>query len=64
VTASETNLNFAGSAGDAAAAPSFGNNTQQYPSIAALKAAHALGQITTAQFVGYCLASEMKRKLK
>jgi hypothetical protein len=59
VKTAETGAAVAGCAGNAAAAPSFGNNTQQYPSIAALKAAYALGQITTAQFISYSLATEM-----
>jgi hypothetical protein len=59
VTGAETNLNFAGAAGNAAAAPSFNNNTQQFPSIATLKAALSAGQITQAQFTAYALASEM-----
>jgi hypothetical protein len=59
VTAAETQCNFAGFAGNAAAAPSFNNNTQQYPSIATLKAALSVGQITQTQFVSYALATEM-----
>jgi hypothetical protein len=59
VKTAETGAAFAGFAGNAAAAPSFGNNTLQYPSIAALKAALSVGQITQAQFVSYSLATEM-----
>ena len=57
--ARKTGAAFAGFAGNAAAAPSFNNNTQQYPSIATLKAALSAGQITQAQFVSYSLATEM-----
>jgi hypothetical protein len=59
VKSAETSATFGGFAGNAAAAPSFGNNTQQYPSIVALKAALSVGQITQAQFMAYSLATEM-----
>jgi hypothetical protein len=63
VQTAQTNLNFAGAAGNAAAAPNFGNNVLQFPSLAALKAAYALGQITYAQFISYSLASEMNAQV-
>jgi hypothetical protein len=59
LTAAETQGALTGFAGNAAAAPSFNNNTQQYPSIATLKAALSAGQITQAQYVSYALATEM-----
>jgi hypothetical protein len=64
VATAETDRDFAGLTGNTAAAPSFGNNVQQYPSIAALKAAYALGQITYAQFVSYALATEMQAQVQ
>jgi hypothetical protein len=59
VKTAETGAAFAGFTGSSAAAPSFNNNTQQYPSIATLKAALSVGQITQSQFVSYSLATEM-----
>jgi hypothetical protein len=64
VATAQTNLTTAGDAGNTVAAPSFGNNTQQYPSIQALRAALALGQISQAQFVSYALASEMRAQVQ
>jgi hypothetical protein len=60
----QTSLTTAGDAGNAAAAPSFGNNTQQFPSLQALRAALALGQISQAQFVSYALSSEMRAQVQ
>jgi len=59
VKTAETGAPFTGFAGNSAAAPNFNNNTQQYPSIATLKAALSVGQITQAQYVAYSLATEM-----
>jgi hypothetical protein len=59
VKTAETGAAVVGFAGNAAAAPSFGNNTQQYPSLQAIEAAYALGQITAAQRTAYKLATDM-----
>jgi hypothetical protein len=64
VASALTNLNTAGATGNTVAAPSFSNNTQQYPSLAAIEAAYALGQITAAQRVAYKLASEMNAQVQ
>jgi hypothetical protein len=42
----------------------FGNNTQQYPSLVALRAAYALGQITAAQFTSFANASVMNAQVQ
>jgi hypothetical protein len=63
VKAAETNLNFGGVAGNAAAAPSFGNNVNQFPSIAALNLALQVGQITAAQYLSYVQASKMNAQV-
>jgi hypothetical protein len=59
-----TNLNFAGAIGNTVAAPSFANNTQQFPSLAAIDVAYSLNQITAAQRVSYKLASEMNAQVQ
>jgi hypothetical protein len=59
VKTAETQLSTTGLAGNGAAAPSFDNNTQQYPSLQAIEAAYALGQITATQRTAYKLATEM-----
>jgi hypothetical protein len=64
VQTAQTDLNTAGLAGNAAAAPSFANNVQQYPSLQALRAALSLGQLTQAQFNSYALASQMQAQVQ
>jgi hypothetical protein len=59
VASAETQRDFTGLTGNTAAAPSFANQTQRYPSIRALRAALAAGQISQAQYVSYALATEM-----
>jgi hypothetical protein len=53
-----TMLNTTGATGNTAAAPSFSNNTLQFPSLASIEAAYANGSISAAQRVAYKLASE------
>jgi hypothetical protein len=58
-----TMLNTTGATGNTAAAPSFSNNTLQFPSLASIEAAYANGSISAAQRVAYKLASEMNAQV-